>query len=386
MKYLPLLWAGIWRSPVRTILTVMSIAVAFLLFGVLHGVTSGFDGALAKLSDTRLRVTNRANLFEVMPIAYKSSIAHVPGVRAISYFTIFVGYFQDPKNGFSIAAVDVDSWLDAIPNFRVPSEQRDAMHTTRTGALVGAELIKRFNWHIGDRITLHSLLWVNKNGSPEWPLDIVGIVNGGPDDDRAFGTEVYFNYDYLDSARAARAGTVNQFVVSLDKGADPNQVAIAIDRLFANSSNETTTLNERAWFAANVLRVRDVRTFVGYIIGAVLFTLLFLAGNTMSQSVRDRRWELGVLKAVGFGDTSVWLLVVAESVVLSGVGMAIGLAIAAAVFPIVFKTLGAGASIALPLTVYSAASAIALLLAALSATIPALHARRLTITDALTRH
>ncbi len=120
MKYLPLLWAGLWRKPIRTVLTMLSIAVAFLLFGVLHGVIAGFDGALAKLSDTRLRVTNRANIFEAMPIAYKSPIAHVPGVRAISYFAIFVGYFQDPKNGFSIAAVDVDSWLDAIPNFEYP--------------------------------------------------------------------------------------------------------------------------------------------------------------------------------------------------------------------------------------------------------------------------
>jgi putative ABC transport system permease protein len=326
VKYLPLVWSALWRKPVRTVLTILSIAVAFLLFGVLHGVITGFEGALSKMSDMHLRVTNRANLFEPMPIAYKSRIAAVPGVEAISYFVIFVGYFQDPKNGMSIAAVDVDSWLPAIPKFHVPAEQQEAMHTTRTGALVGAELMKRFNWHIGDRITLHSMVWANKDGSLEWPLDIVGVVNAGPDDDPQFATEVYFNYDYLDSARATRVGTVSQFVVSLGQGASPTDVGVAIDRLFANSSAETMTMNERAWFAANARQAGDVQMFVNSIIGAVLFTLLFLAGNTMSQSVRDRLTELGVLKAVGFGDTSVWLLIVAEAAVLSCVGAALGLA------------------------------------------------------------
>jgi putative ABC transport system permease protein len=382
VKYLPLLWAGLWRKPIRSMLTLLSIAVAFLLFAVLHGVIVGFDGAIQKLSDTRLRVTNRANLLEPIPIAYKSQIANVPGVKAISYFSLFIGYFQDPKNGMTIAAVDVDSWLDAIPNFHVPQEQRDAMHTTRTGALVGAELIKRYDWHIGDRITLHSGYWANKDGSPEWPLDIVGIVNAGPDDDPQFGTELYFNYDYFDSSRSAGGGTVNQFVVSLDEGADSDAVSLAIDRLFANSSNETTTLNERAWFRANARQLGDVNMFVNSIIGAVLFTLLFLAGNTMSQSVRDRFPELGVLKALGFGDTTVLLLVFGEAVVISCLAAAIGLAVAAAIFPIVFKALN-GAPAALPFGVYSGACGIAVLLAALSAAIPALHARRLTVVQAL---
>ena len=382
MKYLPLLWAGLWRKPTRTVLTILSIAVAFVLFGVLQGVVAGFEGARAKLSDTRLRVTNRANLFEPIPIAYKSQIAALPGVDAISYFVIFVGYFQDPKNGFSIAAVDVDTWLDAIANFHVAQDQRTAMHTTRTGALVGAELMKRFDWHIGDRISLHSMVWVNKDGSSEWPVDIVGIVNGGPDDDPEFATELYFNYDYLDLTRTTRTGTVSQFVVSPQRGADPNQIAIAIDRLFANSSNETSTMNERAWFATMSRSIGDVQMFVNWIVGAVLFTLLFLAGNTMSQSVRDRLAELGVLKALGFGATQVWVIIVAEAGVLSLVGAALGLAVAAAAFPVVFKSL-AGSPATLPLRVVPVGLAIAVLLAAISATIPAWHARRLTIVQAL---
>jgi putative ABC transport system permease protein len=267
----------------------------------------------------------------------------------------------------------------------VPQDQRNAMHRIRTGTIVGADLAKRFNWHIGDRITLHSEYWLNKNGSPEWPFEIVGFANAGPDDDPMFATELYMNYDYLDAARSTGTGTVHQFVVSIDDASRATEISAAIDRLFANSSSETLTLNEREWALAGVRQVGDVQMFINSIIGAVLFTLLFLSSNTMSQSVRDRVSELGVLKALGFGNTSVWMLVVAEAVVLSLIAAAIGLAIAASVFPSVFMVLGVG-PIALPLKVYVAAFGIALLLALLSATLPAVRASRLTVVQALSGH
>ena len=382
MKYLPLLWAGLWRKPIRTVLTVLSIAVAFLLFGVLHGVMTGFTEVQSKMSETRLRVTNRANILEPMPIAYAARIAQLPGVRKVTYFAILGGYYQEPKNGFSTAAWDIDSFLDVFPQVKVPADQREAMLRTRSGALVGAELAEKYNWHIGDRVTLHSLLWTRKDGSADWPFDIVGLCNAGPDDDRAFATEMYFNYDYIDSARATGGGTVNQFVVSIDDPAHGNDIAVAIDRLFANSSSETTTMNEKAWVANSIRQVGNVEMFIESIIGAVLFTLLFLAGNTMSQSVRDRLPEWGVLKALGYTDGTVWLLVVLESAVLTLIAAAIGLAVAASIFPTVFKSLGTG-PIALPWKVYAVGFGVALLLAFVSASIPASRARRLTVSEAL---
>ena len=382
MKYLPLLWAGLWRKPIRTVLTMLSIAFAFLLFGLLQGVISGFDGVVSKMSDTRLRVLNSTDPFEVLPIAYAERIARVPGVRAVSHLTLLSSIFQDAKNGIQAYATDIDSYLDAIADYKVPAEQRAAMRRTRMGAIVGADLAKRFNWHIGDRITLHSNAWVKTDGSSDWPLDIVGLANARPEDDRLFANDLIFNYEYLDSARATGAGTVHMFVVSLDGTARSSDVAIAIDRLFANSGNETLTVNEQEMIAALVRQTGDLQRFVSSIIGAVLFTLLFLAGSTMAQSIRDRLPEIGVLKALGFGDRMVWMLVFAEAAMLSIVAAAAGLAIAAAVFPSVFASLGVPPA---PLSwhVYLAGFAIALLLAVLSATIPALRARRLTVVTAL---
>jgi len=386
MRYLPLLWASLWRKPIRSVLTVLSIAVAFLLFGLLHGVISAFDGTISKLGDTRLRVMNRANILAAMPISYEARIASVPGVRKTVHITVFVGYYQDRKNGVSIAALDVDSFLDALPQLRVPADQRAAMRRTRTGALVGYELAKRFNWHIGDRITLHSALWVDEHGSSDWPVDIVGFCNAGPDDDRQFANEVYMNYEYLDSARATGKGTVHQFIASIDDPAHASDIAIAIDRMFANSSYETQTLNEKEWITNALRQTGDVRFFVDAIIGAVMFTLLFLAGNTMAQSVRDRLAELGLLKALGFRDGTVALLVVLESTALALVGATLGLAASALTFPTVFGSLGAFGPTPLPLEVHVAGLGIALLMAILSAAIPALEARRLTVAEALAGH
>ncbi len=383
MKYLPLLWAGLWRKPIRTVLTLLSIVVAFLLFGLLQGVLSGFDGALSKMSDTRLRVMNRANILEALPIAYEAQIARVPGVTEVTHATILVAYYQEPKNGFSAAALGFDTAADVFPEMNVPADQFEALRRTRTGALVGIELAKRFNWHIGDHVTVHSMNWVKQDGSSDWPVDIVGFVNAGPDDDRVFANEMYIRYDYLDEARATGKGTVHQYMVAIDDAEHSTAISAAIDRLFANSGNETTTMNEKEYVVAQFRQVGNIRMFVYSIISAVLFTLLFLAGNTMAQSVHDRVSEIGVLKTLGFSDTMVWQLVVIEAAVLCLLASSLGLAIAALVFPRVFGALGLGP---LPLSprVYLAGFGIALAVAVISASIPALRAKRLAIVDALT--
>jgi len=382
LRYLPLLWAGLWRKPIRTILTMASIAVAFLLFGLMQGVISGFDSAVSKMSATRLRVMNRTNMFEVLPIAYEAQIARIPGVRSTAPMAALASTFRDAANAVQAYGTDIDAYLDTIPEYKVPTEARDAMRRIRSGAIVGAAIAERFGWNVGDRITLHSTTWVTKDGSNEWPLEVVGFSNAGPGDDRMFANDLMVNYDYLDGARAIGEGTVHQFVVALDDGADPSAVAKQIDELFANSSDETTTVNEQQWIASVAAEVGDLQRFVDWIIGAVLFTLLLLAGSVMSQSVRHRSTEFGVLKALGFADNAVWLLVVMEATVISVVAAAVGLAIAAAIFPPVFRSL---ATVPMPLSprVYTAGLAIALMLALVSASTPALRARRLSVAAAL---
>jgi len=386
MKYLPLLWAGLWRKPIRTVLTLLSITVAFLLFGVLNGVPSAFDYAASKMSEMRLRVVNRANVLEPMPISYEARIARVPGVRIVSHLSILIGYYQEPRNNVSAIGLTLGPFAKMFSEMKVPPDQVEALRTTRDGAVVGAELAKRFNWQVGDRITLHSLNQVKTDGSPEWTFEVVGLVNAGEHDEKVFANELYFNYEYLDDARATGKGTVNQYVAAIDDASHASDISQAIDREFANSSAETSTMNEREYLVAQLRQIGNVRAFVYYIIGAVLFTLLFLAGNTMAQSVRERVPEFGVLKTLGFTDTTVSVLVVVEATVLCLIAATLGIAIATALFPRIFGALPIFGSIALPRVVWAAGFALALALAALSALFPALRARRLTIVEALAGH
>jgi putative ABC transport system permease protein len=122
--------------------------------------------------------------------------------------------------------------------------------------------------------------------------------------------------------------------------------------------------------------------FVNAVLAAVLFTLLFLTGNTMMQSVRDRIPELGVLKAMGFGVHAIVGLVVAESLLLCLVAAALGLGLAAMLFPYVFGGLGIPLTVS-PVEVIGAGIAIAVVLGVLVSLLPARRAMRSSIVDAL---
>ncbi|MCZ6460069.1 MAG: ABC transporter permease [Gammaproteobacteria bacterium] len=382
MKYLFLIRAGLWRKPVRTILTALATIVAFLLFGVMHGVTASFDEALDLMSDTRLRVMSRANFLEPMPLAHRARIEQLAGVTRVAHLVIFPAYYQDLRNGISAAALSVEDFLEVFPEIKVPEEQQQAMQRTRTGAIVGHNLARKYGWQIGDIVPLKSMLWTRDGGSQDWAVEIVAIANAGPDDEQIFASELYFNYEFLDESRATSKGTVHQFIVGLESPELASSVAKSIDELFANSADETNTLDEKQYLTSMVGRLGNVGYFVNAVLGAVLFTLLFLTGTTMAQSARDRVSEFGILKAIGFTDTSVFMMVVVESMILSVLAAGVGLGIAATVFPSVFAAFGL-AGITLAPSVYLLGLAIAAVLAVCVSVWPAWRSRSLSIAEAM---
>jgi putative ABC transport system permease protein len=382
MKYLTLILAGLRRRPLRTTLTVLAVAVAFLLFGVMHGLVSSFDRIGDALGETRLRVLSRANFLETLPISYMDRIAEVEGVRRVVPVAIFVGYYQSPINQVSGAGMDVAGFLDVLPEIHVPPDQLQALLTTRTGAVAGVLLTERFGWKIGDRIPIKSLLWMNEETGQDWTFDLVAIANAGPEDERAFAQELWFHYDYLDESRTSGKGRVNQFVVGLADGADPDTVAGAIDALFVNSSDETSTLNEKQYIESNIQRIGDIESFINYILSAVLFTLLFMTATNMVQAIRERTGEIGIMRAVGFRGGSLGVLVVIESVVICVAGALLGLGIAGILFPSVFARFGLQ-GIGLGAGVYLQGLILAAALAVAAGAWPAWRAGTLSVVDAI---
>lgn len=379
MKYFPLLWATLWRKKTRTVFTLLSIVVAFLLFGMLQGVNAAFQQGVNNANVNRLIVTSRISLTEPLPIAQKPLIEAVPGVAGVAYASWFGAYYQEQKNFVFATPVDIDDYLKVVPELKIAPDQVEALKRTRTGLIVGLDLLQKYGWKVGDRIPLHSTIWVKKDdGNSDWPFDIVGTYDFTTD--RSQNNGALFNYSYFDEARTFGAGTIGWWIVSVR---DPNQsaqIAAAIDKLFENSPDETKSQSEKEFAQSFLKQFGDINFIVQAILGAVFFTLLFLTGNTMMQAVRERIPELAVLKTLGFSDTKVTVLVLAESLLLCLIAAALGLLLASLLFPMLKDYIGA---VKLPTSVLISGAGIAVLLALATGGLPAWRAKRLVIVDAL---
>jgi len=381
VKFFPLVWAGLWRKRVRTALAMISVAIAFWLYGTLDGVTAAFDDALtAMTSDVRLRTQSKQNVRAGLPLAYRPRIEAVPGVRDVGFVTFVGGLYQESVDFIEVSAIDIER-VDAGGSFDVDPAYVEAMRRLRTGAVIGPELVRRYGWRIGDRVTVRSPMWAKVDGSNDWTFDIVGIY-GIPEGAFPADGNFWINYDYFDAERAFAKGTVTFYTLRVNDADRAAEIAAEIDALFANSADETLTQSERDFFGAQIERVGNIGFIVNSIIGAVLFALLFVTGNTMMQSIRERIPELAVLKTYGFSNLAVNLLVFAESALLCVTAAIVGLVTAALLFPTMFDAMGV-APIPMEKGVLVSGVAIALAMAAVSAWLPTWRAQRLNIVDAL---
>jgi len=378
MKFIPLVWSALWRKKTRTIFTLLSIVVAFMLFGMLQGVNSAFNATVDRANVNRLIVASAVSFTESLPYSYLSQIETVPGVEAVSHQSWFGTYFQDPKNIVFSFPMEADRFVRVSSEYQIPPDQLDALRRTRTGAIVGEDLAKKYGWKIGDRVSLHSTIWTKIDGTSDWPFDIVGIYRVADDPNR--NSEFYFNYAYFDAARSFGKGSVGWCIVKVSDPAQSASIAQTIDKHFANSSYETETKTEKEFQQSFLKQIGDINFIVTRILFAVFFALLFATGSSLMQSVRERIPELAVLKTLGFTDQGVLVLVFAESLLLCVLAALAGLAVAAALFPGFKDVFGV---VRLPPAVIAEGVIMAALLALLTGLPPAWRAKRLNIVDAL---
>lgn len=378
MKYFPLLWAALWRKKARTIFTLLSILVAFLLFGMLQGVNSAFNQAVEKANVNRLITTSSIALTENLPYADMAQIEALPGVANVAHASWFGPYYQDPKNFIFTFPVEPDRYFLVYPELILPKDQLEAFEHTRTGAVIGADLARKYGWKIGDRVPLHSTIWTKPDGTSDWNFDVVGIYQ--VPSDRAQESAFFFNYKYFDEGRSFGKGTVGWYIIQVKDPTQSAQVAATVDKLFANSTDETKTETEKEFQQAFLKQIGDINMIVTYILFAVFFALLFATGSTMMQSVRERVPELAVLKTLGFSDTAMLTLVLCESTLLCLLAAALGLLTAWALFPGLKDVIGV---VKLPAPVIVEGIVVALLLAFVTGIVPAWRAKRLDIVEAL---
>jgi putative ABC transport system permease protein len=377
MKYLPLVWVGIWRKRSRTVLMLLQIASAFLLFGLLQGLNSGIKQAIARTHSDRLYVGSSVSLGLPLPISMLPQLKSVAGVKLATPLVQLPSSYQNPNQGIPLDAVDPGAFFGMFSDYVVPQAQVEALKNNRTGAILGSTLAKRYGLKVGERLALQSQQ-PKRDGSNAWVFDIVGIFDVPTQPSGASAAVV--NFDYVNEARLADRDTALLFIALADSPAHAPAVASAIDKAFANSSHETRTQSEGDLFASQIQRIADIDLIVGGIISAVFFALLLATSALMMQSVRERVPELAVLKTVGFSDRLVMVLILLEAVVFCVFSAAIGLGLASLILPQARALIGVTS---MPGVVLGAGIGFAIALAIIGGSVPAWQGLRLQVAAAL---
>jgi len=387
MRYLPLLWAGLFRKKARTTLTLLSIVVAFALFGLLQAVELAFESGADAADAKRLLTTARYSIIEPLPMAYQRRIEQVPGVVGVAFADWFGAKYQNESNAFPVFAVDPTRYLDMYPEFTVAREHREAFAKTRTGALAGQRLVDRFGWKVGQKLPISSEIHPKADGSMSWEFDLVGTIDADDPAVRGNTDMVLINVAYFDEARQSGRGKTGWYIVRIADSGQARAISAGIDALFMNSPDETKTQPEKEFALGFAKQIGDIGALVTRILIAVFFTILILTGNTMAQSIRERIPELAILKTLGFSDGKITALVLAEAALLLVLGGGIGMGAAVAAMP---GLNGATGGRFPPLFVgpdtWLLAAAVAGLVALCIGLPPAWRANRLKIVDALSGH
>ncbi len=382
MKYLPLVWRNLMRRKIRTFITLLTIVIGFLLFGLLMAIRAAFTLGVEVAGADRLVMIHKVSFIQLLPLSYQARIATVEGVSGVTHQTWLGAYYQEPGNFFANIAVDPEAFLAIYPEVEVPPDQVKAWVANRTGAIIGVDLAARFGWKIGDRIPMQGTFFRPPDGRP-WEFTVAGIYASSA---RGFDkTQLFFNYRYREETVQEARGSVGWYVIRVADPARADQLANRIDSLFANSPAETKTATEKAFVQAFAKQIGDIGTIMMAISGVALLFILLITGNTMAQSIRERTSELGVLKTLGFSHGRILSLVLLESTLIALLGGGIGLLIAWGITSMGDPTGGFLPAFYLPTRDLLLGIVMVLVLGLATGILPALQAGRLKIVDALRR-
>jgi putative ABC transport system permease protein len=321
MFLLRLLFKNAFRHKLRSWLTILSITIAILAFGLLRTVVDGFYSGVKRASVNRLVTRNAISMTFPMPSSYETRIKQIPGVKKVSAMNWFGGIYIDEKHFFANFAVEPKAFIDLYPEYVYEADEFANLLKDRKGAAAGQKLAERFGWKIGDTIILKGTIYP---GNWEFVLRMIYTSRDESGDERLF----FFHWDYLNESlkrtAPAMADHVGAYVVGIERGDMAAPVAAEIDKTFSNSMAETLTETERAFNLSFIAMADSIITIVRLVSLVVIVIIIAVAANTMAMTSRERVGEYAVLKTLGFGGWRIGGLIFGESLVISSLGSAIG--------------------------------------------------------------
>jgi len=319
VKFAGLVVKSVRRNKRRTTLTVLSVAIAVFLFSSLRAVLDGFKAVSAASSSTRVVTLRSTSMIFSMPTSHEQTIRSTPGVEDVTYANWFGGIYKDPKNFFGQFAIDPVSYLRMYPEVILSDEDKRAFIEDRTGCIVGDGLAKKYGFKVGDKIVLQPGIPVY--GSQDYEFTVRGIYRPGASN--IDHQSMMFHWKYADE-RSTIKGQIGWFVARVSNPDQATKVALAIDQQFANSAYETKTDTEQAFTAQFASMLGNLNLLLGSVALAVVITTLFVAGNTMAMSVRERTTEIAVMRTLGFRAATIFSLVVGEGFLVALAGGVLG--------------------------------------------------------------
>jgi len=383
MFFLKLVARNVFRTRLRSALTIIGLVIAVLAFGLLQTVVRAWYAGSEAASATRLIARNAISLTFSMPVYYREKIRAVPGVTGVSVSNWFGGIYKDPKNFFAQFAVDAPTYFPMYPEYIFQPDEYAAFLRDRRGAAVGRQLADLYGFKVGDTIPLKSAIYPGN-----WEFTVRAIYDAK--DETTITRQMYFHFDYLNEQikkvfprRADQAGV---FVVSIADSSASADIGRAIDAEFKNSLAETLTETEKAFTLGFVAMVETIVVAIEGVSYVVILIIMAVAANTMAMTARERLSEYATLKALGFSPRTVALLIMAEALLLAAIGGAIGMALTPPVVQVFHAaTVSVFAKMPLVPQTFYLQAACALVVGVVAGIVPAIRASRIRIVDGL-RH
>ena len=377
-----LIWRNLRRNPLRTLLTISSVALALFLFTV----GSAFLAAIESTEGTsasRIVVRHRVSLTFSLPESYQQRLTTLDRVEAVTPLQWFGGTYIDskPENFFPRFGSDPATLFDVFDDYQIDDAALEAWRADRAGFIAGRILAEKYDWQIGDRITIKGDIF---------PLDLDLTLSGifEQPDAESQEKQIFFHRRYMEEAMG-NPGIIGTYWLKLDAAESVPAVTQDAEEMFANSAAPVRAETEEAFALSFLEMLGNVRLLLGAIGLAIIISILFITANTMAMAARDRTREVAVLRTLGFQRGQVTSMVLFESLLVGILGALLGAGLGGFlvsgiakvmenIFP-VFGTMQASPSI------LGIALAIGLVIGLISGVIPAFAASGRTIVDGLRR-
>jgi len=322
MYILKLLLRNAFRHKLRTALTILSITIAILAFGLLRTFIGAWYAGVKASSANRIVTRNAISLIFPLPLSYKDKIRQIDGVKRVSYGNWFAGTYKDEKDFFANYAIEAKNYMALYPEFVLPPDQKEAFLRDRKGFVAGRKLVERYHWRIGDIVTLKSAVFPGN-----WEFVLRGIYRGRDEstDERLF----FFHWEYMNEAlkktAPRRADQVGWYVIEVTDANRAVEVAQAIDKTFKNSLAETLTETEKAFFLSFISMADAIIVAIQLVSFVVIIIIIAVAANTMAMTARERIGEYAIFKTLGFRGWRIAGMIIGESLLITTIGCLFGI-------------------------------------------------------------